>query len=74
MANFMGLQVLDRPAVKEDLAGGQGEIVVDQIEDGRLSGAVRPDQTEDLSLLDLEADPVDGGQSPKKFNQFLRFE
>ncbi len=40
----------DVDAVEHDLAGIRREHAVDQIEQRRFAGAVRPDQTEDFAL------------------------
>jgi hypothetical protein len=37
-----------------------------QVEEGRLAGAVRADQADDLAGADLEADVVDRDQPPKR--------
>ena len=42
------------------VAGGGHEQRREHLQGGRLAGAVRPDQAEDLALLDLEVDAGDG--------------
>jgi hypothetical protein len=44
-------------------AGEAPEHRTDQVEECRLSGAVRADQAADLSGFDLEAHILDGGQA-----------
>ena len=44
----------------------------DQIEDGRLAGAVGADDREDLARLDLEAHAVDGPQAAEVHDEPLR--
>ena len=47
-------------AVEDDPARGRLVDAADQVEDRRLAGAVRADDREDLALLHVEADVVDG--------------
>ena len=43
-------------------SAGRGEQAAEHAEGGRLAGAVRPEETEDLAAGDVEADVVDGGE------------
>src|SRR5205085_11100382 len=44
----------------------------DQVEDGRLARAVRPDDREDLPLLDGEGDAVDGADAAEVDDEPVR--
>src|SRR6185503_10806321 len=56
-------QAVDTPAVEVDLAGGWFVNAGQQIEDRSLAGAVRTDETVDLTLLDVHVQLVNGHQS-----------
>lgn len=51
--------VVGRPSQATDAAGGRAAEGKEQFDQGRLAGAVRPDQAEDLAALQPQADPVD---------------
>src|SRR5256885_1241827 len=53
----------DRPAAVADLARAHRVIAGDQVEEGRLAGAVRADQAADRPLRDGEADIVGGDEA-----------
>jgi hypothetical protein len=42
-----------------DLAGVAGAVALQNLDRGRLAGTVGAEETEDLALCDLEADPAD---------------
>ena len=56
-------------ALEPDLAGVGRELAVDDVEAGRLAGAVGPDQGEEFAAPDVEADLVDGAHAAKGFRQ-----
>ena len=59
----VGLQLLDRLALEDDLARGARDRTAEQVEECRLAGAVRADHAEDLAGTHLEADVVHRGQA-----------
>jgi hypothetical protein len=56
-------QRVDPLAEQDHLAARRRQHAGDEVEGGRLAGAVRADQAEDLARADLEADVVDGDQA-----------
>ena len=50
-------------AVEHDAAGGRQRVAGEAIEEGRLAGAVRPDQADDLALVDREIGARDRARS-----------
>ena len=56
-------------AAQQHLAGGQREQPADQVDDGALARAVRPDQAEDLALRDREIDIVDRAHAAEMLGQ-----
>src|SRR6266540_77787 len=60
--DFVRRQTGDRPAVEVDAARGRLVHAGEDVEEGRLAGAVRPDEADDLSARDDEVDVVDGDQ------------
>ena len=72
----MGGEADELPAavVERDPAGRRRVDAGDQVEDGRLSGAVGPDEADDLALLHLEAEIVHGPEAAEVFRQALGFE
>src|SRR3984957_9124997 len=61
--DVVGLVAGDVGAGEHDAAGVRREDAVDQVEQGRLAGAVRPDQAEDLALAHLEREVAHGLQA-----------
>src|SRR5207245_9033130 len=53
-------------AVEDDRAPGRSQDPGQQVETGRLAGAVGADQADDLALVDGEVDAVDGGQATEE--------
>src|SRR5205823_2058793 len=72
----MGGEADELPAavVERDPAGRRRVDAGDQVEDGRLSGAVGPDEADDLALLHLEAEIVYGPEAAEVFRQAVGFE
>ena len=64
----------DVDAVENDLAGIRREHAVDQIEQRRFAGAVRPDQAEDFARLDDEAQIVYGLQAAEALADAVEIE
>ena len=60
--DLVRLETGDALAVEDDRAAGRSEKAAQQIEAGRLAGAVGADQTDDLTLVDGEIDVADGRQ------------
>src|SRR5207237_10225765 len=54
---------LDRPALPADVSAVDPVHAADAVEEGRLAGAVRTDDAEDLALLHLERHVVDGAHT-----------
>ena len=59
---FLGDEVVDDPAVVDDLPACGRLESRDHPEDRRLPAAAGAEKTDELTLLDLESDMVDGGQ------------
>ena len=64
----------DVDAAKYDLPGIRLEHAVDQIEQRRLAGAVRPDEAENFALFDGEAQIVHGLQPAEAPADAVEFE
>src|SRR6202030_2373704 len=64
----------DVDAVKGDAAGIRREHTVDEIEQGRLAGAVRPDQSKDFALAHCEAEIMYGEQPAETLADAVEFE
>jgi len=64
----------DVDAAKSDMTAVGGEYSVDQVEDGRLAGAVRSNEAEDLALADCKAQLIDGPQPAEPLAQVLDLE
>ena len=67
-------QAGDDLAVDLDLATGRRELAEDAVEERGLAAAVRADQAEDLALLHVEADAIDGLDAAKALLDFADFE
>ena len=63
--NLVGHDTGDVAAFKMDAAGGRVIDAADQVEDGRLAGAIGPDDGEDAALLDFERHAVYRADSAK---------
>src|SRR5215207_4938024 len=72
--DFVRRQTDSRPTVEVDAAGGRLVDAGEDVEEGRLAGAVRPDQADDLSARDNEVDVVDGDQSSELLPDVDRLE
>jgi hypothetical protein len=64
----------DDPAVDLHLAIGRRKLAEDAVEQRGLAAAVRADQAEDLALLHVEADAVDGLDAAKALLDVADFE
>ena len=76
--NSLLRHLVDRPsrdglAGENNLAGARPQHAGDQVEDGRLAGAVGPDDRADLAGLDRQVDGVDGDQRAEAANEPLAF-
>ena len=67
-------QAGDDLAVDLDLATGRRELAEDAVEQRGLAAAVRADQAEDLALLHVEADAIDGLDAAKALLDVADFE
>jgi hypothetical protein len=65
---FLPTVVEPDPAVRRPVNAG------DQVEDGRLPGAIGPDEPDDLALLDAEGKIVDGPESAEVLRQAFGLE
>ena len=65
--NPVGRDLVEHHAIELERAGGRYIETADQIEDGRLAGAIGADQRKDFSALDIEADLING-QHPAESN------
>src|SRR5436190_840086 len=57
------LEVLDRFALVQDFAGARRKDAGDDVDQRTLAGAVRADQSDDLSRFECERDIVDGADA-----------
>ena len=73
-ADFKGLEAVDAFALEEDLPSRGRVVAVDDVEDGRLAGAVRADEPEDLPLLDRKGHVADGLEAAETFRDVLQLE
>src|SRR5262249_44378240 len=65
----VGLQLLDRLTLEDDIARGRGNNPAEHVEERSLAGAVGTDHTEDLAGAHLQADIVhrrEAGEPPRK--------
>jgi hypothetical protein len=69
-----GLEGGDVAAVVENLSGRGVEKLCQEVEDGRLAGAVRPDQRVDRAAADREIHPLHRGEAAELFGQTAGFE
>ena len=65
---------LDLLPVEHDLALGRREQPVEHVHQGRLAGAVLPEETVDLARLDHQVDPVVGREAAEPLGQALDLE
>src|SRR5438552_3937824 len=72
--DLVGLRPGDVTAVENDSSAGWRKKSGQNVEEGRLAGTVRPDQGEDLSSLDVEADVVDRNQAAEALGQVGQLE
>ena len=72
--DLMRLKPVMSSPPKTDGAGRRPQEAGQQIEAGRLAGAVRADEADDLALVDGEVDVVDGGESAEVLGEVTRFE
>src|SRR3954468_19476827 len=63
----------DLAAIEEDLASGRLQKMGQQVEAGRLPGAVGPDQRVDRAAPDLEGNAVDGDEALELLGEAPRF-
>ena len=61
-------------AVKDDATGIRREHAIDEIEQGRFAGAVRPDQPEDFALALGEGQIVHGKKPAETLADAIKFE
>jgi hypothetical protein len=70
-SNLVGGEADELPpaVVERDPAGRRRVDAGDQVEDGRLSGAVGPDEADDLALLHLKVEIVHGPEAAEVLYQ-----
>ena len=66
-------QVGDVLAFEQHLAGGREQIAGQAIEEGRLAGAVRSDQAENIALLQRHRCRIDGLEAAEGLGDVARF-
>ena len=71
MGHPVGRETVDALAVEQDVARTVEE-AGDEVEDGGLAGAVRSGHAEDLALLHLEGEVVDGGEFAEALGHMLK--
>src|SRR4029453_15550923 len=64
-------RAVDAPAVEEDLAAGGAEAAADEVEQGRLAGAVRADDRDPLARRDRELAAADDFGLAEPLYEFL---
>src|SRR5262249_13036181 len=57
---MLGAQLLETSAVQQDAPGARALRSGDEVEHGRLAGAVGPDQPDDAAAIDPERNIIDG--------------
>ena len=67
-------QARDVAAVEQDLAGARGELSGDQVEVGRLAGAVRPDDRGQFAGAEGAAHRIDGDMAAEADGEIAGFE
>ena len=72
--DLMRAEAGDVLAVEDDRPAGRSQKSAQEIEAGRLAGAVRADQADDLALVDGEVDAVDGRQPAEEPGEIARLE
>src|SRR5664279_3485815 len=72
--DLVRLEAVDPLALEEDLSGRERKIAVDEIEDRRLAGAVRPDEAEEVAFFDRERHVADGLEAAEPLRDAPEFE
>ncbi len=72
MSRSFGIEVVDQPVADVDVAAGDLDQAGDDVERGRLAAAGRPDQGDELAVLDRERDVVDGDHVAVALDQILQ--
>ena len=67
LARLDGLMKMHRLAVEDDLAGGRGKVAGDDLDQGRLAGAVVAHQAEDLAASSVMSTSFSAWIAPKCF-------
>src|SRR5277367_689201 len=70
----LGAHSLDRPAVEPDRAGVGAIESADEVEGGRLAGAVGADHADEFALVDMKIEALDRGDAAETPRQSLNFE
>src|SRR5450830_1577178 len=68
------LQAVDPAPLEQDRAAGRRVIAVDEVEDRRLAGAVRTDETQDVALLEREGHVADRLQTAEALRDISQLE
>jgi hypothetical protein len=70
----MGSEARKRLADKGNSAGSGRQKTAQEVETGRLPGAIRTNEPDNLPLLNGQIDTVDSGEPTKVLRQVLRFQ
>src|SRR5258708_19234083 len=73
-ADLVGLAAVDPGSPEEDPSARGREVAVDQVEDGGLPRPVRPDQPQDLPLLQAEGHVAHGQQAAEALADVVELE
>ena len=65
---------LPAPVIEPNPAGGRRIDAADEVEDRRLAGAVGPDETDDLALVDSQGEIVHGPEAAEVLRQAFSLE
>ena len=71
--DVMGFEPCNRLAGKDNGASSGWQETAQEIETGRLPGAIRTNEPDNLTLLNGKINTIDSGESPKVLRQVLCF-
>jgi hypothetical protein len=71
--NVMGFETCQRLADKGNGAGRGGQKTAQKVETGRLPGAIRANEPDNLALLNRKVNTIDRGEPAKVLCQALCF-
>ena len=73
VADLVGLHAFDALALEKNISGGKGEVLIDEVEDGGLTGAIGADEAKNLSLLHLETHTAHCHEPAEPFTDLFHF-